>query len=432
MRQTTMIGFAATVALAACGGDGPDVVDGPDSAIIVTTSAPGATTPITASSDTTSTDTTSPPTTVAPALTTAPEPRVGNPRVELQQVVEVGQPVDLAVRPGDPAMYLVGQGGTITRYVAETGETSVVLDLQGFLAGGSEQGLLGLAFSPDGEFAYVNGTEASGTTVIVEFQPGADARFDPESAREVLRVEQPFSNHNAGDLEFGPDGMLYIPLGDGGSGGDPDRYADDPTSLLGSLLRIDPSPSDDGQAYTIPEDNPFATGSFDGVEGAPEVWAWGLRNPWKIAFDPLTGDLWIADVGQNEFEEINRVSPDGDATAGRGLFFGWSAFEGTEPFNSDVSPDGAVPPVLTYGRDDGCSVSGGVPYRGTAIAELEPAYVYSDFCGGTLWALDLAGGRVVTLLSGLDRVTAVRTGPDGEVYVLERTGGVHRLVPAGE
>ena len=261
-----------------------------------------------------------------------------------------------------------------------------------------------------------------------EFPVAADGTFDTGAERILLTVGQPYRNHNGGDLQRGSDGTLYIALGDGGSANDPQRRASDPTSLLGSLLRIDPTPGAD-VPYTIPADNPFATGSFDGVAGAPEVWAWGLRNPWKIAIDPVTDELWIADVGQNKLEEIDLVGPTDGFPAGRGADFGWSVFEGTERFNTDVADVGPIPPVLTYRHgDDGCSISGGVPYRGSAIAELEPAYVYSDYCSGMVWALDLAGGRNLTLLEGFSNVTAVRAGPDGELYVLEAGGAVHRLV----
>jgi glucose/arabinose dehydrogenase len=198
---------------------------------------------------------------------------------------------------------------------------------------------------------------------------------------------------------------------------------------LGKLLRIDPTPSGDSP-YTIPADNPFATGSVGGVEGAPEVWAWGLRNPWRITFDSATAELWIADVGQNQFEEIDAVGPTAEHPAGWGVDFGWSAFEGNERYNDDVpDPGNLIFPVWTYSHDEGCSISGGAVYRGTAIAELQPAFVYSDYCAGTLWAFDLASGRNETLVDGLDQVAAVRTGPDGELYVLERSGTVSKLVP---
>jgi glucose/arabinose dehydrogenase len=223
---------------------------------------------------------------------------------------------------------------------------------------------------------------------------------------------------------------LIIALGDGGSGGDPDRHASDPTDLLGGLLRIDPNPSA-GAPYTIPADNPFADGEHDGVAGAPEVWAWGLRNPWKIAFDPVNGDLWIADVGQNRFEEVNHVAPtDPGVPAGGGIDFGWSAFEGTSRFDDDVADTGSMtPPVVTYGRDSGSSISGGAPYRSDVIAGLAPAYVYSDFGSGTIWALDLASGRNLTLLTEAGSVAAVRSGPDGELYVVDISGPVSRIVP---
>ena len=326
-------------------------------------------------------------------------------------------------------MFVVGQAGLVVRFVA--GEPAIVADLTDRTAANGEQGLLGLAFSPDGTTAYLDYTDATGNTVIAEYPVDSDGRFDVDAERILLSVDQPYGNHNGGDLEFGSDGTLLIALGDGGSGGDPERRASDPTSLLGSLLRIDPRPGD-GRPYTIPSDNPFADGRFNGISGAPEVWAWGLRNPWRFAFDPVTGDLWIADVGQNEFEEINLVAPVGDTIAGRGADFGWSAFEGAERFNADVpDPGDTVLPVLTYRHgDDGCSVSGGVPYRGTAIPELVSAYVYSDWCSGIVWALDLPGNRNLTLADGFESVSAVRTGPDGEIYVIERTGTLHRLVAA--
>ena len=164
----------------------------------------------------------------------------------------------------------------------------------------------------------------------------------------LLEIEQPYANHNGGDLTFGPDGMLYIGMGDGGSGGDPERRATDLSSLLGKLLRIDPTLAD-GQAYTVPADNPFV-----GQEGAaPEIWSSGLRNPWRFSFDRETGDLWIADVGQNAIEEIDVAPASGGVDAGKGLSFGWSAFEGTERFNDDVPADGHVPPIHTYTHADG-------------------------------------------------------------------------------
>lgn len=434
----TLLTLAATAALlpTACssGDSSPDRTgtEAPDSVTILTTTTEViVASPTTAPSDTPSastpetTATTPPatsPTSSAPPTTAAPA-RVGEPVVTGEAIADFERPIDLAVRPADDRFYVVEQSGRIVRLDGTERET--VLNLAGRVSSGNEQGLLGLVFSPDGTKAYVNFTDRSDDTIIAEFIVNEAGVFDPTSERMILDIDQPFPNHNAGDLAFGPDDLLYVPLGDGGSGGDPQRRSSDPGTLLGSLLRIDPTPGA-GAAYTIPPDNPFA----DGSDGAPEVWAWGLRNPWKIAFDPVTDELWIPDVGQNTFEEINLVGPVDGTAAGRGADFGWSAFEGTERFNDDVpDTDAMTPPVLTYGRADGCSISGGIPYRGTAIPELEPAFLYSDFCNGTIWALDLAGARTLTLLDGFDSVVAIRVGPDGEPYVLERSGTMHRLIP---
>ena len=436
--RRSLIPLLAVAVVAGCASDGDSSApDRTSSAVIVTTTTtaqPGsteATGPSTSvatepPSDTTAATDSKTIETVPPA-TTSPQgssPTVGRPVVITEIVAEFDQPVDLAVRPGDSAFYIVEQGGRVVRLAGV--DRTTILDISDRVSRGNEQGLLGLVFSPVGDRAYIDFTDAGGTTVIAEYPVADDGTIDASAERVVLTVDQPYSNHNAGDLEFGPDEMLYITLGDGGSGGDPERRADDPSSLLGSLLRIDPTPSGD-LPYTIPTDNPFA----DGAGGAPEVWAYGLRNPWKIAFDPITDELWIPDVGQNEFEEVNVVAPTGGAPAGRGTNFGWSAFEGAERFNDDVAdPGDTTMPVLTYRHgDDGCSLSGGVPYRGEAIPELEPAFVYSDFCSGRLWALDLAGGRNLVLLDDLDSVSAVRVGPDDELYVLERSGSLLRLLP---
>lgn len=451
MRRIALL-VVASVTVTACASDDPGGGDDGSSAVIVTTTtepaAPASTSPAAATSPPTETavdattapaDTTTPgasvPPPTEPPATTAP-PTVGDPRVAAQEVGRFDQPVDLVVRPGDEALYVVQQRGQVVRWHRGEGTSEVVLDVAGRLAGGGEQGLLGLAFSPDGATAYVDFTALpDGTTTIAEYAVADDGVFAADSERIVLTVPQPYSNHNAGDLHVDADGLLYVTLGDGGSGGDPERLANDPTSLLGSLLRIDPSPRD-GQAYSIPPDNPFAGGPLvldDGsaIDGAPEVFAWGLRNPWKIAFDPVTGELWIPDVGQNQIEEVNVVGPDDGRPAGWASDFGWSAFEGTTRFNADVpATDRMTPPVLTYEHGaDGCSVTGGVPYRGTAIPELEPAFVYSDYCSGLVWALDLAGVRNLVLLDGFEGVTAIRADAAGELYVLESGGGVHQLVP---
>ena len=426
--RTSALAVAALVLLAACSDDANDATttgvssEVTSGAVIVTqpsTPNPPATAEPTATDGPTATAAT---TTQAPAA----QPSVGDPIVDLEQVGVFRSPVDLTFRADDPALYIVEQGGRVIRFA--DGTQVVAADISDRVAFEGERGLLGLAFSLDGATAYLHYSDTDGDTTVSEMPVDADGLLQTDAERVIFTLPQPYSNHNGGDLAVDRAGMLLIALGDGGSGGDPERRASDPTNLWGTLLRIDPAPGD-GQPYTIPADNPFADGDSEFGPGAPEVWAWGLRNPWKIAFDPIDGALWIADVGQNEVEEINRVSPDTATTAGRGHNFGWSAFEGTDPYNDDVAVTGnETAPVLTYRHNEGCSISGGAPYRGTAIAELAPAYVYSDFCSGVLWALDLAGGRNLTLLDGLSQVTAVRAGPDGELYVLDLNGEVQRLV----
>lgn len=453
MRGAALLG-ALVLATPACASDGDPGSDDGSSAVIVTTTAPPASSPVATSgtaaptSDppagdpSTSEPSTSEPATSAPSSppSSPPAPTVGDPRVAVAEVGSFERPVDLVPRPDDAALYVVQQTGQVVRWPrvddgGDDAEPRPVLDLADRISSGGEQGLLGLAFSPDGATAYVDYTAADGTTTIAEYAVSADGTFDLASERIVLTVAQPYPNHNAGDLHVDDAGLLYITLGDGGSGGDPQRVAHDPTSLLGSLLRIDPTPAGD-RAYTIPPDNPFADGplTLDGgttIEGAPEVFAWGLRNPWKVAFDPVSAELWIPDVGQNAVEEVNVVGPVGDRPAGWAHDFGWSAFEGTDRFNEDVPDSGrTTPPVLTYRHgEDGCSVSGGAPYRGTTIPELAPAFVYSDYCSGILWALDLAGGRNLVLLDGLEGVTAIRADAAGELYVLEAGGAISQLVP---
>ena len=449
MRSVMVVGGAALLLAAGCASDG-DAPRGRDSSAVIITTTSSTTTSIApdVGSDTTTggsaggttpstgSAATPPPDPTEPPLDSTTPPVVGAPQVAAVEVSTFERPVDLVPRPGEAALYVVQQTGEVVRWERDGNARRTVLDVGGRLSNAGEQGLLGLAFSPDGGRAYVDFTASDGTTTIVEYTVAGDGTFDPASERVLLTVGQPYSNHNAGDLAVDEDGLLYVTLGDGGSGGDPQRVAHDPTSLLGSLLRIDPTPAGD-RPYSIPPDNPFADGPLVGgdgttIEGAPEVFAWGLRNPWKIAFDPVTGELWIPDVGQNRFEEINVVGPTTDRPAGWAHDFGWSAFEGTNRFNADVADNGrTTPPVLTYPHGaDGCSITGGVPYRGTAIAELAPAFVYSDYCSGVVWALDLAGARNLVLLDGFEGVTAVRADADGEIYVLEAGGRIAQLVPA--
>jgi glucose/arabinose dehydrogenase len=332
------------------------------------------------------------------------------------------RPVDSATRDFE-TWVVAQQDGRIVPFTAGTvGEP--LLDLSDQITSENEQGLLGLAYHPTRPFLYVDYTDLAGDTVVAEFAVNDDGSIDAASQRTVITVDQPYANHNGGKITFGTDGMLYIGLGDGGAGGDPERRAMDLSSPLGKILRIDPLGSG-YQPYSVPPDNPFV-----GVDGArPEIWSYGLRNPWRFAFDPSTDDLWIGDVGQGDWEEVNvALAADG---GGRGVNFGWSALEGTHPFNADQSGEGSQLPIWEYQHgDDGCSVSGGTVYRGNAVPSLVGWYVVTDYCSGKVWALQ-ADGTVVVLGTVTGNPSAIVTGPDGELYVLAHSEGVaYRIDPA--
>ena len=313
----------------------------------------------------------------------------------------LSDPLLVAARPGDDALYVVEQGGRI-RAFRDGREVAQLLDVSDLTDAGGERGLLGLAFHPDHEsngLLYVNFTDRSGATNVVEYRAPDGGPAIPESARVVLRVGQPYSNHNGGDLAFGPDGMLYIGLGDGGSGGDPENRAQDLGSLLGKMLRIDVDGRDPGREYRIPPDNPFV----DRRDARPEIWALGLRNPWRYSFDPVGGALWIGDVGQGDVEEVDRVTAD----EGSGANFGWSRFEGSREYDTSrrliVTP--AVAPVAEYRHDVGCSITGGIVVR-AGVTSLEGRYLYGDYCSGRVWSLDADDPR-----RGPEELTAALGGP---------------------
>jgi glucose/arabinose dehydrogenase len=329
----------------------------------------------------------------------------------------------MAVRPGDDALYVAEKPGRVVAIRDGEVDPQGVLDLLGEVSLGGEQGLLGLAFSPDGRFLYVNYTDLNGDTNVDEFA-FRDGRAQMGTRRRVLFVDQPFPNHNGGNLVFGPDGYLYIGLGDGGSGGDPYGNGQNLGTLLGKMLRIDPRPTG-GHPYGVPPDNPFV--NRDGV--GPEIWAFGLRNPWRYSFDRETGDLWIGDVGQDTVEEID-YQPAGSHG---GENYGWNRLEGTHGYDGSAPPN-AVPPVNEFLHDGGvCAVTGGYVYRGEAIPALRGAYVFADSCAGWIRALRLVSGKArdVTDL-GLSASAPVSFGEDaaGELYVLGLTGPVYRVAPA--
>ena len=326
----------------------------------------------------------------------------------------------MAIRPSDDAVYVAQKTGQVVALRNGAVNPGPVVDLSDEVSQGGEQGLLGIAFSLDGARLYANHTDVDGNTHVTEWTMSG-ARADPNSRREVLFVRQPFSNHNGGNLVFGPDGYLYIGFGDGGSGGDPMGNAQSLETLLGKMLRIDPRPRG-ADPYTVPTDNPFLK-----RRGArPEIWASGLRNPWRYSFDRATGDLWIADVGQSEREEIDRQ----EAGSSGGENYGWDRLEGTRPFEGEAPP-GAVPPVFEYGRDQGGTVVGGYVYRGSRIPGLAGAYVFGDFFNSELRSLQLVGGeaRVRSLGVGVENLVSFGEDAKGELYALSLSGPVFRIAP---
>ncbi|MCA1569250.1 MAG: PQQ-dependent sugar dehydrogenase [Chloroflexi bacterium] len=354
------------------------------------------------------------------------------PPLALEAVAEgLASPIGIASAPHG-WLIVNEQAGRARAIHPGRGERSTSLDIRDRVLGEGERGLLGLALHPDWPQdgrAFVHYSDRDGDTVLAEFtgtQDGDGApTFDPSSERLLLRVEQPFANHNGGQIAFGPDGHLWLGLGDGGSAGDPMGHGQNPSTLLGAVLRLDVSQASE---YGIPQSNPFA----DGGGGAPEVYLYGLRNPWRFSFDPVTNLLWIADVGQNAYEEINRIHPEVDA----GANLGWNTMEASHCFaDAACSSDGLVLPVAEYGRDLGCSVTGGHVYRGRAIEGLGGWYLFSDYCGGRLFGIpsDTDGSDLAPriLLETGQSISSFGTDADGELYVTDIGGGVLSRIVAG-
>ncbi|HLT17358.1 MAG TPA: PQQ-dependent sugar dehydrogenase [Acidimicrobiales bacterium] len=387
------------------------------------------------------TTTSSSTTTEAPAVDDAPavEATLDDAAVAVQEIARLEDPVGFAARPSSPNLYVIEKSGRVRVIaVTQTGrdrppryevQRTPILDLSDEVVAQGEQGLLGIAFSTDGRHLYLDYTaEPDGRTVVVEYEMGDTDRVDERSRRVLLEVPQPYPNHNGGHLVTGRDGFLYIGLGDGGSAGDPQGNGQDPHALLGSILRIDPLGGAEEVPYVVPAGNPFA----DGDDGAPEVWLYGVRNPWRFAFDRATGDLWVADVGQDEWEEITWLPATGGFDAGKGANLGWSRVEGTHRFRGE-NPAGGVLPIFEYGHEDGsCSITGGVVYRGEAIPALQGAYLFADFCTPGLRAIQAHDGEVLAERRWddlpLEQVQSFGEDADGEVYVLLATGPVLKLV----
>lgn len=362
----------------------------------------------------------------------------GDVEVQLTPIVEVRTPVAMAARPETNDLYVAEQGGRVRRITIDrSGEepayvlqSTPALDISDRTRARGEQGLLGIAFSRDGSRVYVDYTDLDGNTHVDEYRMNGDD-IDADTRREILFVEQPFPNHNGGQLAFGPDGFLYVGMGDGGSRGDPQQRGQDTDDLLGKVLRIDPAQPSTSQAYGIPAGNPFATGG-----GAPEVWLYGVRNPWRFSFDQATDDLWVADVGQDDVEEIDWL-PAANEGAGRGANLGWNLKEGAEPYREDgAPPENLVDPVFEYTHEgQNCSVTGGYVYRGTDVPALQGVYLFGDYCTAAIRGLLLRDGVVATereLGVSVASNSLSSFGQDlaGEVYVLSTDGTVYKIDPA--
>jgi glucose/arabinose dehydrogenase len=366
--------------------------------------------------------TASPPPTTSPAEppTQAELDRVA---VKLDRLARMPEPVALAATADDSVLYVGERAGRVRAIRDGRLDPDPVLDLTDQVVVEGEGGLLGVAVAPDGGHLYVSFTDAQHAVRLVEAAVAAGG-VDSDSLRDVLTIAQPSTRHHGGNLVFGPDGLLWVGIGDGSPGGDPANAAQSLGQLSGKLLRLDPRPSG-GKGYTVPKTNPFV--SQDGTR--PEIWAYGLRNPWRFSFDKATRDLWIGDVGQYIIEELDVVALRRSA----GANFGWNRLEGRRRFNGSPPPR-AVPPLHQYNHSNGrCAVVGGHVYRGTQLRGLQGAYVYGDVCDGRIRALASARGKPLRhrdlglRLPGLVSFAETRA---GELYALSLAGGVHRLASA--
>jgi glucose/arabinose dehydrogenase len=378
---------------------------------------------------------TSPVSQIPSTLSSTPIPSVPLQLLNVQRVfpnVSFKRMVDL-VFSNDNAerAFLVLQSGRIEvfDYTAGNPQPQEFLDIRNKVSNrGNEEGLLGMTLSPkflsDGHFYLYYSAADPRRSVISRFSVKSDNLYsaDPSSEQVILEVSQPHSNHNGGQIHFGPDGFLYISLGDGGSRGDPEGNGQNLTTLLGSILRINVGTLDSLGTYSVPSGNPFTNSS----NSKSEIWAYGLRNPWRFSFDSVTGDLWVGDVGQRHFEEINLVT--------RGGNYGWNVMEGFHCYtDADGSCDqsGLESPVAEYGRDGGCSVTGGYVYRGSRLPELSGAYVYGDYCTGKIWALRHDGAQITEHLQIVDSsltISSFAQSPSGEIFILSFDEKIYRFI----
>jgi glucose/arabinose dehydrogenase len=334
-------------------------------------------------------------------------------------------PVDIQ-NAGDDRLFIVEQDGRI-KILNSDGTTNPnnFLDITSIVSSGGERGLLGLAFHPDysnNGYFYVNYTDNSGDTQISRFSvnAGDPDLADPGSELPLLNEFQPFTNHNGGCIQFGPDGYLYIGMGDGGSGGDPDDNAQNLLELLGKMLRIDVDNPGGGENYGIPADNPFV-GNPDARD---EIWASGVRNPWRFSFDSQTGDIWIADVGQNSLEEINH-----ELSTSAGLNYGWRCYEANAPYNTTgcVDPSEMTFPVAQYSHSGGnCSITGGYVYRGTVYSDIQGLFLFADLCSGMIGTVD-QNGDMIDHGNFSGTWTSFGEDVDGELYIADHGGSIYKI-----
>jgi glucose/arabinose dehydrogenase len=368
------------VAVVGCGGDEPDVAEPGDSVTSSTTS---------------------------PATSTSVDDEVvplDELTFTLTEVASLDQPLAFAVRNGVDGFYVGEKGGRVQHVASPGAAPTTVLDISDDVSTGGEQGLLGIAVDPSGEHLYVSYTNRDGDTRVDEHVFTGDTSVGER--RELFAQDQPYGNHNGGHITFGPDGLLWLGLGDGGSGGDPEGRAQDTSTLLGKIIRFDPA------------------------DPQPEIWGLGLRNPWRFSFDRETDDVWIGDVGQGDWEEIDRYPWDGPTPN-----FGWDLLEGSHAFEAaGVDVSGTVLPIFEYSHDEGQSVAGGFVYRGSAVPGLVGTYLFADTYTAELRALRFTdAGPSEQRALGIDvpggNVAGFGEDADGELYVLSLAGGVHKITP---
>lgn len=343
------------------------------------------------------------------ASTNEPANTISTPTARLVLIGEFEQPVDIASRANDTGLYIVQQSGRIVR-LGSTGKKITTLDLASLVSGGGEQGLLGAVFHPTGTSIFVNYTDVNGNTVVARYAMRLDGTAIKSSRVVLFTLRQPYPNHNGGGLAFGPYGRLFIGTGDGGNGRDPQRRALDPKSRLGKMISLNPNAASQAGNGAV-------------------IWSRGLRNPWRFEFD-LYGNLWIADVGHNAWEEVNLARASNGF--GKDKSFGWSAFEANARFNTDQPATGHMSPVYAYQHGNNeCSISGGTRIRDTKLPSLKDWYVFGDYCSGEVSAIWVEGSKtmkVVSLLRNVGSITAIRTVNGGAAFVLTHGGKVFRIV----